>query len=111
MYGYEDSYEGPVLAYWYLGIVGLMFIGLVLAGLYLHKVACFAKYNAQTCYDVSIGNRPSELMGEEMKVVVARVGDLNVKMSVPSVRPRTSAGRAFFVQKRKRYPCMGYSPI
>ncbi|KAA3677566.1 uncharacterized protein DEA37_0012223 [Paragonimus westermani] len=37
--------------YIYLGIVGFMFLLLILLLLYLNKVACFAKCKGKTCFD------------------------------------------------------------
>ncbi|KAF6772725.1 hypothetical protein AHF37_08025 [Paragonimus kellicotti] len=39
--------------YIYLGIVGIMFLLLILLLLYLNKVACFAKCKGKTCFDSS----------------------------------------------------------
>ncbi|KAF7244238.1 hypothetical protein EG68_10573 [Paragonimus skrjabini miyazakii] len=43
--------ENPHGLYIYLGIVGFMFLLLILLLLYLNKVACFAKCKGKTCFD------------------------------------------------------------
>ncbi|TPP52547.1 hypothetical protein FGIG_06550 [Fasciola gigantica] len=48
-------YEVPIVTYWYLGFVAVLFIGVIISGLYLYKMGCFAECNGRTCFDMDDG--------------------------------------------------------